>query len=981
MKYTAKRKSLRKLPLAVAMLGCLYGTQVLAQEAPAQDDQEKKEESQQDGTKTLEKITVTGSLLKRLEYDTTSPVQVITADTSVEVGMVDTAQFLQKSSIASGSTQVGEQFSSAVLEGGTGVQTVNLRGLGAQRTAVLLNGHRPGPAGTRGAVSAFDLNVIPSSIVQRVEILKDGSSSIYGSDALAGVVNIITRTNIESPEFTINTRVPMSGGGEITQVSGATGWNFDNGNIALAAEYYLIKPLKMGDRDYLRCAEDLMYDARGNRIDREDRSIIGDTELGGCSSTNLYANTVIDAISGTRYVPSWDGTTIGLMPGYRPRVTTTYANGGQASFTDVLNFPFYEDVWLVPRNQRLNLYGSANFQIGKVNWNSEFLYNQRKTTTHGLRQFFPLTGGTTSPLARYRYTDGSTFSTPVPNGIAQVVMPFHSDQEITVDYAYLNSTLDGMFESTDTWSWTVNASYSRSSGDYNVLGIDLAKTGDLQYVRTAPVVDYYDQSKGYLDGTGMQDLIDAVGIWYEGNTKYDQFVFNGIVTGELFNMPAGPVGAAFGAEYRRFSIDDQPSEIEKNAQVWGVSTAQVTKGTDKVKEIFTEIEVPLLKAKPMFESLTLNLSARAFDYDSVGDSDYVWKAGLGWQIVPSVKLRATKGTSFRAPGLYELFLGNQSSFVSQLSLDPCIGWADPANNRSDFVKANCAAAGIPGNYVGNPVTAQVYTGGGAEAGLQPETSKAFTTGLVWTPTFAPISMALDYFEYEVSNQIGLLTAASIVNGCYGLEVYPNAYCDRIVRNAPNHPDAPNKIEEVYASYINVNKQKVRGYDLLARYEEDFAIGKLDVEAQFTYMMEDFEETFNPTVSSGYAVNDRNGAIGRPELVGNVRTALKRGDWTTTWYMEYVGETERLTPLPSLTYQGFPNAVWDTVAESRLYHTFSVHYERPKWSILVGVRNIFNASPDTISNNIGYGRFGNIPQSSTQYDLFGRTVFTRFNYKF
>lgn len=420
MRKHANGAQLRKLPLVIAMVGCLYGAPVLAQDAAQAKPEETKPQDadKKSQPKELEKITVTGSLLKRLEYDSTSPIQVITADTSVEVGMVDTAQFLQKSSIAAGATQVGEQFSSSVLEGGTGVQTVSLRGLGAQRTAVLLNGHRPGPAGTRGAVAAFDLNVIPSSIVQRVEILKDGSSSIYGSDALAGVVNIITRTNIDSPEFTINSRLPVDGGGEVFQVSGATGWNFDNGNIAVAAEYYLIKPIKMGDRDYLKCSEDLVRNADGDRIDREDRSILAGTDLAGCSSTNLYANTVIDAFSGVRYVPSWDGTTIGLLPGYRPRVTTTYANSPKASFTDVLNFPFYEDVWLVPRNQRWNVYASANFQIGDVNWKTEFLYNRRKTNTHGLRQFFPLTGGTTSISSRYTYLDGSTFKTPTPNGVA-----------------------------------------------------------------------------------------------------------------------------------------------------------------------------------------------------------------------------------------------------------------------------------------------------------------------------------------------------------------------------------------------------------------------------------------------------------------------------------------------------------------------------------------------------------------------------------
>ncbi|MCR6495822.1 TonB-dependent receptor plug domain-containing protein [Thermomonas sp. S9] len=215
MKKHAQVAQLRKLPLFLAVLGCLYGAPVLAQEAgdQKQDSAAKQEDAKKkDEPKELEKVTVTGSLIKRLEYDTISPVQVISADVSVDVGQINTAEFLQKSSVAAGSTQISNQFAGFVVEGGTGVQTINLRGLGAQRTAVLLNGQRPGPAGTRGQVLAFDLNVIPQSILQRAEIVKDGSSSIYGSDALAGVVNLITRKNFNGPEVTFTARSPQKGG-------------------------------------------------------------------------------------------------------------------------------------------------------------------------------------------------------------------------------------------------------------------------------------------------------------------------------------------------------------------------------------------------------------------------------------------------------------------------------------------------------------------------------------------------------------------------------------------------------------------------------------------------------------------------------------------------------------------------------------------------------------------------------------------------
>lgn len=975
MRKAAKGNNFRRLPLCIAMLGCLYGGAALAQDAPPpadnKDDKAKKEE-----VKELDKITVTGSLLRRLEYDTTSPVQVLTADVSADVGQVNTAEFLQKSSVAAGSTQITNQFAGFVVEGGTGVQTVSLRGLGAQRTAVLLNGQRPGPAGTRGQVLAFDLNVIPQSILQRAEIVKDGSSSIYGSDALAGVVNLITRKNFDGWEFSINGRVPQQGGAETVSVSLANGWNFATGNIAAAAEYYIQEPLRFRDRDYLMCAKDLMTDVNGNPIDRQDRSILANTDLGGCSATNLYINTYIDAFSGARYIPNPDGT-----PGYRPRTNANYGAGntGQAYFEDALNFEKFGEQQLIDRQERFSLYLNSDFSFGDINWTSEFLYNRRGTDTHRWRQFFPLTGGTTAPAA-YRYTDGSSFKSPVPSGVAQPVMPFASDQKVRVDYYYVRTGLDGLIGGTDTWAWSANASYTRSDGDYSVLSILKSKSGDVDPALRqwtggrSPLVNYFDP--GFLNGTRMDELISTIGTWHTGNTVYDQLLFNAVATGELFNMPAGAVGAAFGFEYRDFSIDDQPSQQERTGDLWGQSSAVQTKGSDNVKEIFTEIEVPLLKGKPMFESLSLNLSARAFDYESVGDSDFVWKAGLSWQIVPSVRLRATKGTSYRAPGLYELYLGNLTSFIAQASIDPCINWGQSTN---DNIRANCAAAGIPQNFPGGTSSATVFSQGGAGV-LKPETSNAFTGGIVFTPTSWPFSVALDYFEYTVRDQISQLTAATILGGCYAADVYPNDFCNLFDRNPANHPTAPNKIENVYQKYVNVNQQKVRGYDLLTRFDKDYSFGKLEVEGQATYMVEDFEEFFSSSAASGFTSTDRNGAIGRPKLSANLRTALKRGDWSYTWFMQYVDETKSLTLNPSFTYFGWTNAQRDIWAEDRLYHTVSVRYSQPKWSVLFGVNNLFDSDPPTVSSGV-VTRYGNVPAFATQYDLLGRSFFTRVDFKF
>lgn len=983
-----EHRKLRKLPLFVAVVGCLYGATALAhgQEQESAEEETTQQQEQAEGRTTeLDRITVTGSLLRRVEYDSISPVQVITADTSVAVGMVDTAEFLHKSSVVAGSTQISHQFAGFVVEGGSGVQTVSLRGLGAGRTAVLLNGNRPGPAGTRGQVLGFDLNVIPQSIVQRIEILKDGSSSIYGSDAVAGAVNIITRRNFDGAEFSINGRMPFIGGGENYSVSFANGWNFDNGNIALAAEYYRHEPLRFGDRDYLRCSEDLIYDAAGNRIDREDRSVLGGTRWGGCN--NLLLTAVDDAGTGVRYVPSPDGSTDSMIPGYIPSVVTNLLHPTGAGHNQVLNSPLWDRTQVIDRQERINLYGLASFSFGNVNWDTEVLANRRTTETARLRQFFPLIGGTTAFLPSYQYTDGSDFAAPVPSGIARPIMPFPSLQEVEVDYFYVNTGLDGFISGTDSWSWSADASFSRSDGDYSSFAIINELTGDADPALRAttggrsPSFDYFQPCA--LNGECIDDLAAAIGRWHTGNTVYDQFVFKGVVTGELFQMPAGAAAAAFGVEYRDFSIDDQPSELERTGQLWGSSSAVVTKGSDSVKEVFTEIELPLLSGVTGFESLDLNLSGRWFDYDSVDGSDYVWKAGLGWQIVPSFRVRATRGTSYRAPGLYEMFLGNLSGFAGQTSIDPCIRWGESTNTN---LIANCAAAGIPDDYAatgGSASSAETFTGG-AGTNLNPETSTAFTAGVVWTPEFAPISVAVDYFEYEVQDQITRLGPATILAGCYGATVYPNNFCDLFVRNSPDHGTAPNKIEEVYSTYVNIDMQKVRGYDLLVRYDGDLAFGKLEIEGQATYMMEDYSRLFSPGTEDGFLTNDRNGDISRPKIVGNLRVGLNRNDWTYTWGMDYVGSTRSLDLNPNIVYQlpagSAPNAFRDISAESRLYHHLSARYKQPKWDVMVGVRNVLDAAPPSISTG-GDSRYGNMPAFATQYDLYGRSLFVRYNRKF
>lgn len=980
---------LKRLPLAIAVVAAFQIMPAFAHEQPVHNqsttgqsttDQSTNDQSstnkknqesspEEDKVQEMKGMTVTsGSLLKRPEYQTVVPVQVLDIHAQQAAGAFSTANLLQSSAVAAGSTQINNQFSGFIVGGGTGIQTVNLRGLGATRTLVLLDGQRPGPAGVQGQTgTGFDLNVIPSVILQRVEIVKDGSSSIYGSDAVAGVVNMITKKRMDSFQFNFFQSVPEHGGGQQTSVSVGDGWNFSNGNITVAAQFQKQHALAVGNRSYFKCPQDYVFGKNGKRIDRADHSILQGGSLAGCN--NLYADTIIDYYTGVRYNPT-NGATVGPFPGYAPRPdpSTQYNdpnNPDGAYYTDVLNYPFYgKGTWALNQNRNSSLYLHSGFSFGTVNWDTQFLYNHRKTKTHGFRQFFPIVAG--------------------PEGLAgpgdniyEPIMPYPSNSQVVVDYYYIHSKLSGLFMSTDSWSWEVNVNHSHDDGTYSHMGIDARKSGDLArtpagYPIVTPPVNYF--SPKYLSGRGMSDLVDAVGLYTQGHTTYNQTDFNAIFTGNLFELPAGPVTSAWGLEYRRYEINDQPDPNNMAGYEWGYASAQVTKGNDNVKEVFGEVGVPLLKGIPGIESLVLDLSGREFKYKSVGDRDNVWKIGLNWQITDHWRIRGTMGTSYRAPQLYELYLGNQSGFLGQIQVDPCINWGESTNSN---IRTNCAAVGIPPSYDGNGASAETFRGGG-KGFLKPETSRAKSVGIVWTPDFGNFNMALDYFDYHIRGEIDTLSAGAIVTACYNKPVYPNHFCDLFHRNGPDAAE-PFMITDIHATFININSERTRGYDFQFNYSDDFSFGHLRADAQITYTLEDSQQLFSSAAESGFTSTDFVGQVGRPATVGLADVTLKHGHWIYTWQGNYVSTTHIQNADRVINYFGYPDAELDLKAGWQFRHSVSVGYQSNKWKATFGIRNLFDKQPDVVSTGF-ISTVGNVPISASQYDWFGRTYFVRFNYK-
>lgn len=948
------------------MAGAAYAHAAPAPAAQPQDQTTTDQSNDQNqNAKEMETITVTGSLLKRPEYETTAPVQVVDMEAGLAAGAFDTADLLQSTAVASGSTQINGQFGGFVIDGGTGVKPIDLRGLGANRTLVLLDGQRPGPAGTKGAVGAFDLNVIPSVALGRIEIVKDGSSSIYGSDAISGVVNLITRKSIDGVELKADLSVPQHGGGEQATASIGTGWDFDRGHALVAVQVQQQYPLAAKDRSFLNCSRDIAYGPNGNRIDRADHSILQGTPYAGCNS--MLQNEIINPITGDRYVPAAGRTADSPIPGWRIAQRGTYDDGNPdgAYYEEVTNSPFMGDEWVINKNRNSSLYASTGLTFGTVNWDTQFLFSRRETRTKSFRQFFP--------LAAY----GGELKGDLSN-LYEPIMPYPDQNDVTVDYGYLATKLSGLFESTDTWSWELNGNYSRSKGTYSHVGISEVLSGDWGdgFSGTPPHgLDYFDP--GVMNGDRMYDLVDAVGLYTKGETTYRQIDFNAVFTGDLFELPAGGVSSAFGLEYRQTRIDDQPDAENAAGNEWGYASAQVTKGTDNVREAFAEIGVPLLKGVPGFESLSVDMSGRVFRYNSVQDWDHVWKTGLSWQITPGWRIRGSIGTSYRAPGLYELYLGDQTGFLSQLSVDPCIDWQ---NSTNDQIKTHCAAEGIPSDYAGGGSSAESYKGGG-KGFLKPETSRAKSIGFVWTPTFADFNLAVDYFDYNIRGEIATLDANVIVSSCYRREVYPNTFCDMFERNPGDAATDPFKITKIYATFINLNQERSRGYDLQMNYSGDYSFGKVRADMQVTYTLEDRLQEFDSSEASGFTSTNFAGDIGRPKTVGLAHLSLTRGNWTYNWEGRYVSSTTAGQYYDRMfDYYGVPDAERDIKAGWQFRHNVSVGYDADKWGVLFGIRNVFDKEPDTISSGT-FTRIGNVPLESSQYDWYGRTFFVRTKYNF
>ena len=1036
------------------------------------------QEESDDDEEGVEEIVVTGSRLKRDTYSSVSPLQIISGQVSREAGLIDAADILQEST-ASGGQQIDLTFQGFVLDNGPGATTINLRGLGSARTLVLINGRRVAPAGVEGAPVSPDLNLVPASLVQQYDLLLDGASSVYGSDAIAGVANIILRKDFDGFEMEAFSRVPEHDNGIDNTLSVIWGKNFDRGFIGVGAEFTDSERVTFDDRPWTAgCERPVEIDENGQIRTQHisDAVDFGMTE-DGCAR-GLLAGRVSVPVAGSIY--STPGSSNGGWVGFTESNFSTmgidsngdgitdvsfrdYSLNGRAQFQDL--FPEVE-------TRNIMAYGEYTFD-GEANITPFFeaLYAQREFNSNsGVLQLFPSVPALNpfnicNPGAANGVDCGDAWDALMtnPSFVAQHIAAFGTDPsdpstgrlvgslgprsvvpivavqgdrnmtDVSVDQLRFVAGVRGDMPYIDwgtirNWSFEVSGSYSKSTGESSRPGIredrlDMAlgrfsstttpcvnDTGATLESDVAPgcvpvnlfAPSLYDGVIGDFATSAERDyLFDS----RDFDTEYEQLVGNFYLTGDVFELPAGPVAAGFGYEYRDDTIASIPDAVARDGLFFGFFSDGGAEGTKYVQEAFGEIELPLLAGEPAFEELNLNLSAR-WTEDEIYGSEWTQSYKLGWRPVNSLLVRGTFGTSFRAPNLRELFLQDQSGFGNLF--DPCLipesafdggpggtGYNPALDNRDPVVLANCLAQGVDPTVaepLGSTNTYSVELAEGGSFSLDPEESESWSAGFAWDQPFTnafDLSLSATYYEIEVINTIIEPTGTFIVNDCYNSPSGNSTFCSRIQRDASPAQPFMNFIDQ---GFLNRDKESARGVDINLAYDDSFTfferpidlgidiVANRQLERSTLFIGDDGEPDFDTF----------HGEWGFPawRMQGFLR--FDYDEFRLTWETRYISSVKAdprttdsfsdATNGNANTCSGAPNDVLcrdvDFTDNYFLSH-LSLYYYGDRWTFGGGIRNIFDEEPPQVNGQSDEGRqvlsINNTP-IGYGYDINGRTYF-------
>ena len=906
--------------------------------------------------KTLQAVVVTGSLIRRVDLETASPVVTLDRATITNSGKPVLGDVLQQMPSISGNAtnpqnnSNGGGVASPLLEAGDGASRVSLRGLGINRTLVLVNGQR---------MANPDINLIPPDMIERVDVLAEGASTVYGSDAIGGVVNFILRKDFKGAQFSLNDGISSHGDAQrrgFNLTAGATGDNF---SIAAGLDYNKYDATLASRRKF---SKQQLYLSSGSVVAAGSSSIPTGRIQVPASIASQYGCPINSSGTANVTLAQGDGSSLG---DYRCRLAS-----------DTFNYAALNYIQTAQKRTNGFVLGSYNFTDSLTGFVDAF-YNH--TVSSGQDAPSPVGTGdgliisSSNPINPF----GVTFSqNPVPgdpnsgyNFQTRLTGAGTRVHSYTTNTAQINAGLRGNFGQESSWIWDASVNYSHTKRDQR-------DTNEVDIPALQAAVDgganIFDQASV---GDQLKNGVKTPIYVFTQSTKQAQFD----ASGELWDLPAGAMQLSAGALYRKQFMNYTVSDfavldpVTTTCQILQEACGSPGRGDFDVKEVYAETLIPLLSEQPWAHSLNLDLGIRTSNYSTTGTTTN-GKIAIEWRPVADLLVRGTVSQVFRAPNLNELHDGR--TLVQPNLNDPCRGLT------ADQLAAHQAACQfVPVNWAGNsPAQVNTFYSGAATVGstLKPEKGKSINLGLVYDPDWLPgLSTSVDFWHIYLSDTLTAIQADIVVNSCFNNASSP--YCSFIHRE-DNTSRQPGQVFLINTPVVNLGNLSTTGIDYTLRYKiPHFDLGSVDPGNFRAGLSTSYTSTYNinatpgepgaKTVNYAGTLSPQFGNITRWR--GTVTLNWDKGNWNAQWQSRYINKLTALNADAAISGVNIPMA-------SVIYHSIQLGYAVPSIHTRfdVGVDNLSNKLPPLV-----YQNGANYNVDTATYDVLGRYYWARATIKF
>lgn len=959
-------------------------TGAYAQEAEAPADKAGETSADSTDAKQLQGVQVTGSRIKQQNLTGSSAVTIVNEKELKLQGTSNIENLLNKI------PQVFAGYSSSDSNGATGTATVNLRGLGSAETLVLIDGKRLNPGDPIQSPPSADLNFIPAALVEKVEVLTGGASAIYGSDAVAGVVNFIMKKDFEG--FRIDSQATRTDHSDATTYDTTLIWgnNFNGGkgNVTLFAGYSKQEALTQDKRTFSAFAvgtptSGTTHVNSGSGVIAEGRFYSYDR---GAAGLSYYG--IIDP-NGSRTILEDDGRSFNFAPyNYLQRPDSRYNLGGFASnkindHVEVYGSAMFMDDRSIAAVAPSGLFGD----LATVPCNSPLLSDQQRDFLCTQAGLAPTDSASLAVLKRtvelgprladLRHTDyrivvgtrgdlgkGWTYDASAQRGEVIYQSGVLNYVNVTNAQAALNTIVDG----------NGNAACAPDA-PAGCVPLDLFQAGAI-----TPQQANFIRANGYTQANVVEQVV-------HGSVVGDLGTY-----GIISPFAKTSVQTALGVEYRTEALDYRPDALVATGNLGGAGgESPAVSGQYQVHEAFGELQVPLVEDAPLIKQLTIDGAYRWSNYSLANDAQG-YKVGLRYAPVADITFRGSFQKATRAPSVSELF--SPQAFGLAGGSDPCAG-ANLGGANSPTA-AQCANTGVTQQQYDNQSIQDCLSGqcnvltGGNQA-LRPEESKTYQVGFVFTPTFVRnLSITVDFFDIRIDGAISTLPFATILNQC--LTTGDSQFCSLINRGPAGRLSGDTDVGNfVQATNINTGSLRTKGVDIEAGYRiRANQVGLGDVgQFSWTYVAT-YLDSLKTANAPGLGVYDCASLYGTTCGTPNPKFRHKlRSTWDITpigltlsvdW--RYFGKVklDSNTDDPQLT-NGRQNVI-DGVIGAKQYADLSGSYVLPTQdrnvTLRFGISNVGGQNPPIISsqapNPISSPPFGNGNTFPAVYDSLGRVLF-------